>query len=512
MSIFSILLYATMAYSQTKVESKLISPDDKLISIKTVAVAPFKDNVNGVYAKPIQNLLTDLVKNDSQWSYSNAQLPQPKVFDLSESLQETEKLLKIASSDALLWSLIQKGHSGLKIKIVLFTKDGRPLLVNEVEDTKNLPFDELKLKLEEAFRNMKKTLPYGGLILSRTAEDVTLNLGAQQGVQVMDELSVIQVLKVNRHPVKNFMVSNEKEIVGKIKITKVEPSISFGKVIFEKEAGFVIAGSKVLAKDYVSYPNPSVPNSNSQDVAFGNKPKEWTPANEPQFGKVTAGLTLTNYELAQTMSSSSTNSTNSSFSPGLDLGLEVWINPDWYVDFKIRQVSMSVANPMSNSTPSRLNMNLGKYGGFLGYRFLSQGGLNGPSVKVLLGLTNTEFASSGSSPVGVTTMKYSGFLIRFESDFDVMTEESHYLMGLGFDWHLFPSLSENYSSGAASTNRVYSFDLFFKRPWSENINMKYDIKLENYNSDFSGSGDRTLPAANITHSLMTLGASLEYLF
>ncbi|HPI40084.1 MAG TPA: hypothetical protein PLJ21_04725 [Pseudobdellovibrionaceae bacterium] len=520
MNILTFLLlsfvFSPLAFSQAKITSKLVSPEDSDLTIKTLSILPFTDNLNGVYAKPLEQHMNTLVQKDSQWSLINKKTSLPPVFDLSENQNEVLKLFKSLNVDALIWGQILKGPSGLKIKNVLFSKDGNPLTMDEVEISKNLSMEEVLEKQTVSYSNLKKSLPYAGLILARKDLNVTLNLGSLQGLRAMDEMSIIQILKIHRHPVKKFMVSNEKEVIGKIKIIKVEPTLSFAQIIFEKESGFIVPGSKILSNGGMSYSNPVLADSQSEDTAFGEKPKEWRPPASPQFGKVTAGLGLTNYELSQTLRTSGAINTNASFSPGIQLGLEVWLNPSWYLNFTLRQIVLSTANPLSNSSPSKLNLGLGQYAGLLGYNFLGEEGLQGSTVKFLLGASNTEISSSGSTPVAITTMNYSGFLFRLESDFLVETEESQYTLGLGLDWHFFPRVTENYSSGSSSTNRIYSFDVFLKTPWKENTNIKYDFKIENYNSEFSGTGDRTgalgEPASNTTHSIMSLNVALEYLF
>lgn len=513
MNLLSMLLLSAIAFSQTKVGSKYISETDASLTIKTISIIPFSDNLNGIYAKPLESHLIDFAEKDPQWSLVKKNLSMPPVFDLAESPEEVRKLFKTSKADALIWGQILKGPKELRIKIILFSKDGNPLVFDEISETRNLTIEELKEKIILSYLNLKKSLPYGGLILSRNGLDVTLNLGESQGLHSMDELSIIQVLQIQRHPVKKFIVGTEKEVIGKIKLMKVEPTLSFGKIIFEKEPGLVIAGSKVLSKMGIYYPNPTIANSKSEDISFGEKPKEWHPAPTPQFGKITAGLGLTNYELAQTLINAGPINTNSSFSPGLLLGLEMWLTPNWYLNFNLRQMVIAVANPRPSSSPSKLNLTLGQYAGLVGYNFLGEDNSSeGSTVKILLGFSNTDISSSGSEPTGATSMNYSGILFRLESDFLIQTEESHFTMGLGFDWFLFPQASENLSSGASATHRIYSFDVFAKTPWRENLNLKYDFKLENYNSEFSGTGDRVDPASNITHSLMTFSVALEYLF
>ena len=52
---------------------KYISDADQKINLKTICLAPVYDNVNRVYAEPIEKLLIDLLQTDKVWGYTKFQ-------------------------------------------------------------------------------------------------------------------------------------------------------------------------------------------------------------------------------------------------------------------------------------------------------------------------------------------------------------------------------------------------------------------------------------------------------
>ena len=101
-------------------------------------------------------------------------------------------------------------------------------------------------------------------------------------------LSVVQLIQVHRHPKFNFLVKTEKEIFGKIKILKVDETLSFGVVVTEKEKGAIKKNSKIASLDFVTYggteslslnptPEEELANRDDSKIAFGKNARAWSP-------------------------------------------------------------------------------------------------------------------------------------------------------------------------------------------------------------------------------------------
>ena len=132
---------------------------------------------------------------------------------------------------------------------------------------------------------------------------MTVNLGTKDGIQTNQMLSVIQLIKAHRHPKFNFLVRTEKEIFGKIKVLKVDETLSFGVVVSEKERGAIQKGSKIGPLDFVTYSGteslslePSAEdalvNRDDSNIAFGKNARAWQPQSPATFGQIGARLGL----------------------------------------------------------------------------------------------------------------------------------------------------------------------------------------------------------------------------
>ena len=137
---------------------------------------------------------------------------------------------------------------------LFLTRDGLLFSEYNKRNLKQFELNQVKDEVRKQLQEIVKKIPYQGLVLSRTKNRVTINLGKRDGVSKEQILSVIQVIKMNRHPKFKFIIDTEKEILGKVRLLKVDDSLSFGKIVTEKEPGAI---SKKMQKsrglDFVSY-------------------------------------------------------------------------------------------------------------------------------------------------------------------------------------------------------------------------------------------------------------------
>jgi hypothetical protein len=157
----------------------------------------------------------------------------------------------------LITALITKGPRGLNAKLKLYTQDQGLIFIEEsFQDLSTFELARVREEFVTLYHNLRNKLPYQGFVVSRRGLDVTLNIGEKNGVHLGQEISLSQILKLNRHPKLKTMISVEKEIIGKVYVTKVEPYLSFAQIIFEKETGVIDVGAKTIPIDYIAYPKP----------------------------------------------------------------------------------------------------------------------------------------------------------------------------------------------------------------------------------------------------------------
>ncbi len=240
---------------------KYVSEVDQKIIIKTITLAPVYDNVNSIYAEPIQKLLTELLQSDKIWGYSEFPDLNKKIFVETYDADPAGVLtvLEKTKSQGLMTALITKGPRGLNARLRLYTQDQGLIFVEDsFQDLKTFEIPRLREEFVTLYHNIKNKLPYQGYVLSRRGLDVTLNIGEKNGVKLGQEISLAQIIKLNRHPKLKTMISVEKEVLGKVIVTKVEPYLSFAQIIFEKETGVVDVGAKTIPIDFIAYPRPVI--------------------------------------------------------------------------------------------------------------------------------------------------------------------------------------------------------------------------------------------------------------
>lgn len=501
-------------------QSQYKSPADELLDIDRITVSPVFDNANGIYGRPLERHLTDRLSGDHHFNFIPASsdftptspdsfLKDPK---LVQEFGQKEKV------DAFFSTRVTNYPSGLEISVYLFlTKDGLPLVQGELKNLKSDSIEFLKGQFDVLLNQIIQRLPYSGRVLSREGLKVTVNLGEKDGLKSGVELSVIQLISVNRHPKLNFLINTEKEVIGKIKILKVEPTLSFGVLQMEKEKGAVQKGAKINSLGEVVYSDIEtgieVQNKELKDnYAFGKNPKEWRPLPTPAFGKVTGKFGLMRFQQNMDLTGVQSLSAKNDFAPLVDLEGELWITSEWTAHAQIRQALVSVSNPRSGSSPGDLSQSLTAYEFAFGYRF--RFGPTGPSsfAEPFVGYFTHQLFSDQTQPETFTTMKYSGLRIGVMGEFPV-TEDQLWRAGGKVSFALSTNLNESpVTSGSGSDDSSIQFQFYASKALSGRLRALGSVDFEQYSSNFSGSGTRAESATSSSLRYMIFSGGLSYSF
>lgn len=520
--LMSIGFTSSLSWGETNSQNVYVSPADQDLNIKSIVIVPVKDNVGGIYAKPMEELLRDLVNNDKQWSLADFSSSQKLPSEpLEENAAAVQSILKSSGAEALLSARLVKGPKGISISLTFFAgHEGLPLLQENLTDYKGFDIADVNSQTKKLFDAIKAKLPFRATILSRRGQQVTLNLGSNYGLKANTYITVVQILKINRHPKLHFMVGTEKEVLGRVKLFKVEPYLSFGYVEFEKESGVIAVGSKVIPEEYLKYSTPVVSASGKvimdmsergdKDVAFGDNPKEWKPETLPQYGKVELLAGLATYSQNTNLQTAGSLTGGSSVIPSVALNGEFWLNPQWYVGFGIRESILQINNPQSGSSPTKLNMSIAQYGVDVGYNVLLTDDFFGPKLQISAGYATTLFSVDDSNPMTFSRMTYSGLVLGVAGQFPI-SDQIPVDIGAQLNYYVTAGLNENESSGSSS-NTIDSFGIFADYRLKANLKLKGELLFDYFNSDFSGTSSRTDPATSTSHRLSSLMAGIQYLF
>lgn len=513
----STLVLSVFSY-KSSAQSLYRSEADELITVRSVTILPVFDNVRGIYARPIENHLIETLNKNHSVENSDANFSGPVVTP--DELDSNPSLaLQIASSiqsDSYLSTSVSKGPAGITLKMSLYLKkDGLLLSQESVSDLKSLDVDSVKQQADQLFKKIMGRLPYNGLILSRQGTRVTVNLGRKDGLSDGQMISVIQIIKLNRHPKFNFIVGAEKEVIGKVKILKVDETLSFGRIVTEKESGAIQVNSKLAGLDPVTYSNADTLSESGGElsdlslrpenqISFGKNPIAWLPQKKPTFGQVGAHLGLAQFK--ESVQSTSTLEADAPYYPMVALNGELWLTPQWSIHANIRQGIISTDNPVSGGTPGDLSYSLSSYDFLFGYNMRFGYEVHSPKVEALFGYSTYRLIVDESNPSGgLSTKTYSGVKAGITGSYPI-SQDSQYSLGANLLFMLQSQLKEKPSSGSAD-NSVNTFGFFVDKKLSINMKARFNLDFELYSSRFSGG---TVSSSSQKHT--TVSGGLYYLF
>jgi hypothetical protein len=526
---------AAFAASSNAGKNTYVSQADKLLTVHKLGVLPVTDNVNGLYSRYVENKLTGLIKSGHRFSLVEIKDADARpTLDDYESNQELIKRLGTKYGvDGLLGARVSKQSGGVDMTVDLFlTADGKLIAQEQITGDPRFEVTDLENKTADLYGKVINKLPYKGLVLSRQGNRVTIDVGAKDGIREGTIVTVEQIIAIKRHPKFHFLLSSEREIMGKIKIAKVDETLSFGVVLQEKDKGVIGLDSKVTGLDFVTYAEPAAngvlppagPEPLNDPVSFGKNPREWKPPEQPGYGKIGFTLGLGSFRDSITLLDVPSN-TQSSYSdnvtvyPQLKLSSEIWLTPHWYLGAGIQQGVLSVTNPQSGSSPTKLGANTAHYNLQLGYKFLlQQEDFWGPQINFHMGFAKYSLSVDASTPLTFTSMSYSGLVGGIGGSIPINVERTYYL-NVNLDRYLFPSLSETpASSGGTSDNSVTFFSFGGSRKLTPQFWIVAQLDFEFYFTTFGGTGTRqngtggAVMGLNSSQTLITLNGGIEYLF
>ena len=528
LSFFLHLIFTFDLHAQTiQNGAEYISPEDQALTIRTVTVLPMVDNLGGIYARPLEAHLIELVEKHHRWDYrpSNFVGAVPDLEDLEGNPGQIMKMNRATSADAIIMARAVRGPKGLSIRLNLFLgNDGRLLTQQILTNYSGYQIPQAKEQLTLLYAKLIKKIPYEGLILSRINNRVTLNLGLKDQIQKGQLLTAIQILKINRHPKFNFLVSTQKAILGQVKVLKVDSTLSFGVIVSEREKGALKKFTKLARDKETTYDTPEefadVDSSRSNldekpenQVSFGKNPKEWKPESPPTFGIAGVELGLGFYTSNANLSSSGGISGDSGlFNPNIGLFGELWITPKWSMHVRLRQGIAKTDNPLSGSSPDELTHSLSHYAILAGYNLLLRDDFWGPKIQIAGGFSQYKDSVDDSSPTAQTSVSYSGLTLMLSGSMPV-SKDKLWRAGLELNLLISPGLDESpVTSGSSSDNTVNDFRFIISRQWSEKMIIHTGLQFQQTRSTFSGTGSRSESASSQSQKLTQLLGGVSYLF
>ncbi len=380
---------------------------------------------------------------------------------------------------------------------------------------------DVNKRIRELYEGAVGKLPYKARVLSRQNQRVTLDIGSSDGIKPDSIVTVDHIIAIKRHPKFNFILSTEKEIVGKIKILKAEPKLSFGIIVQEKDRGVISVDSKVSGIDYINYPETDLngqPSSTpgvfpKQDQAsFGKNPREWKPDKQPSLGLVGLALGLGSTHYSLTLQNAGSITGDNGLYPQIQFRGELWITQNWFLGSQIRQGIYSMGNTLTSSTPGTLNANSGVYDLHFGYNFLLQDDFWGPQLRVSLGFYKYSLFVDATTPLGLTSTSYSGFNLGIGGQVP-LDQDKIYNLEAKLTLALLPTLNETPASSAANSSpSITTLLIGGSYKLTNNFKARAAFDFDFYSATFTGTGTRSDTGQNTSQTLFTLLGGLDYYF
>lgn len=503
-----IVLGLAPAIAQAAYKSEI----DELLTVRSVAILPVMDNLQGIYSRPIETHLVENLENNHRFEYVQANFSGPILTpeELEENIDRAQEVSRGLNADAYISTRITRGPRGINARMGLFlTRDSKLLAAEDLQDYKRQDVKSLKKEMDVLMSKLLGSLPYSGVIMSRNGTRVTVNIGRSDGITKDQVITVIQIIKAKRHPKFNFLVSTEKEIIGKVKLLKIEETLSFGRIVTERDSGAITVNAKVGRLESVVYGNnQSLSDVNSTDEAlrgkegkmnFGDNPKSWVPMRNPTFGMVGARLGLGTYSHKQNNLTA-----DAPFYPFIVIDGEIWLTPTWTMHAEIRQGIITTDNPQSGGSPSDLSHRVSSYEFLMGYNLRLGAAHNSPKVELLGGFSTYDLYVDTSTPAGLTSKTYNGAKFGVAGQYGI-APGSPYSIGANLHFFFDADMTEDPKTNGSSDNDITQFGLFLDKQIRLNLKIRYKLDFEMYNSDFAGS-------ASSSQKHTTASGGIYYLF
>lgn len=517
-----ILLFSNSLLANRKEGVKFKSSVDDALTVHTVLLMPTVDNVDGIFSRPFDKALSDKLSADNQWQLVGTQMTSSMVLP-SELVNSPEKVMKIASSskaDALLLAEVRKNPKDFILALFLFsTKDGRLISQAAASDLDQTSIERATKQLLGLYDELKFRVPYEGLVLSRTKNRVTLNLGATDGLTPGQELACSRIIQVTRHPKLGTIIQNEKVMIGKIKLVKVDKNLSFGDIVSEIELSAIQKNAKITGAKPLNYAQESWIKKDdmpaemllSENNLVNGKVQEWRPELPPTFGLLGANLSLGPFKQTLSLTDGSSYTTKSALYPTVNLFGELWINPEWFIHASFGQGTASVVNPVGGGNPGDLTTAMSQYSFDVGYNLLLKDDFFDAKLIIGLGVYNYRMSIDDSTPEGLVSSEYSSprVLLGARTPID---EANRWYLGGTLYWYINPGLKERPISSGGEDSNMVQYTLILDYRWSERVWINSALDFKTFTTDFSGGGTRLVPGTTGSHRFQSLVFGASYMF
>lgn len=504
----------TPAFGQVAGKVTFKEPEGGRLHLRSVVLLPAHDSMQGIYAGALQPAVKDLILEDHKLDLVEASFSS--VRPASEWSKEAELLSSIfgasGADGALALGIAQRGGQLLLGLYLYHASDNKLLLKEERQMPPESTHAQLKAQLPGLYQALMKQLPYSGEVLSRTGDELTINIGSHDGAKAGDRYLAVKVLQLKRHPHFEFLMETEHEAIGSVEIIKTSERLSFARLISEVRPQSLTVGTKLVQAAGGAQLAGSEAGRLNEDFIFGQNPSEWRPAPPPAFGLLRAALGVYNSRSKTHLKNAGPRDTEGAVGPAVELGAELWLTSKWTIALGLEQVVANFENPNSLGLPGELSSTLSQYRASLLRRVYPATSYMDPSLELGLGFSKWRWSVDSATPLELTSWDLSGMFLQMRGQLP-LTEAGRFYLGGDFRVHLWPSMKESPETSAAgsknSLTEIYVFGRYAARPnWWVEAGLDFSL----YSARLSGTGTLGDTSTALSHHLTGLKAAVLYLF
>ncbi len=308
---------------------------NRLLLFKKFYISPVEDNVDGAFNETVhESFRTVFAKN-------------PR-FDLVDA---------DSKADALLETKVTKKPDIMEIEIRLRTGAARELFaVDKTTAPNEIESEALRAKFKNLLRTTLRRIPYSGTLTGRDGNQVTLDIGASQGLKEGDAIQISRVDRVKRHPLLKNIVDAQLVPVGSVVLDTVEESIAFGRVQSEIEGEKIQKFYKVTAIEARASEKKTKDENGWSQLSGEPRDDEGTVTEEedktrPTLGYLGLGPYLGGFSATSAKDSDTSTFTGGAFQIGVRLNGELWFTKSLFLDMNFAYAGMSYVQTEANLAP-----------------------------------------------------------------------------------------------------------------------------------------------------------------
>lgn len=466
------------------------------------------DNSEGIYSKIIEGYIKSYINRNKRFEMAGIEISKDSLDIFSDELNK--KVLHLDSAidcDSVLFIRALKSKFNVRLDAaIILTKNAERYADETISIDVSDNNTDFEVKFVQFMNKLTQQLPYIGLITSRYENNVTIDMGSDDGIQQGMQLPIYRIDKIVKHPYLGTIISITRQRIGTIEITNVDHFISFGKVTQESGKFKILKGHKIMKDSLADNATLLLKNAvNAEKIK--PQPIDRKTAQEEQsdtgnvklnLGRASAMFRLMNVGYTVIDSKNNEYSSSAPVSFGFGLDADLWLTKEWFVE-GLFMYQLQTFTP-SGGTSSSFNSSLSDFHLLGGYKLNVQ---NMAEIGIKSGFKSVSFFTDAVPAESIHTNKrYRGLYTALFANIPISENFSG-----GFEGRImfFNGLTETPSTtGGTYDNSVFGFQLNGSYKLSEYYKIIFGLIYDVYKTSFTGAGTTSLTA--VSSSISNKGA------